>query len=139
VDVAAVGRDRERGAAIEKKLQELGTKGFFAACDVVNPADAQSAYDVTNKKLGKVDILVNCAGGFSKFAKVSDYTVDEWDFMLNSNLRSAFLFTRLTVPGMTGRKWGRIVNISSVGFWSPYLTSALYATAKAGMIGLTRT
>jgi 3-oxoacyl-[acyl-carrier protein] reductase len=138
VDVAAIGRNKERGLTAENELRKLSPESFFISCDVANPDDAQAAYDETVKQFGRVDILVNCAGGTTKIAKVSEYSVDEWDDLQNSNLRSAFLFIRLTIPEMVSRNWGRIINISSVAFWSPYPTSALYASAKAGMVGLTR-
>ena len=141
VDVAAIGRDRERGEIVEKTLRELGTKSFFARCDVISPEEVEATYDETVRRFGRVDILVNCAGGFTKFVKISEHTIDEWDDLIDSNLRSAFLFTRLVVPGMVERRWGRIVNISSTAGQSamPLLPcSAIYGAAKAGMLGLTR-
>lgn len=139
VDVAAVGRDRERGQAMETMLQELDTNSFFVRCEVTIPEEIEAAYSEVVHRFGRVDILINCAGGFSKRGRVSDYTLADWEDVVNSNLRSAFLFTRLVLPGMAERRWGRIVNISSTaGQAVPYLTSAIYAAAKAGMLGLTR-
>ena len=138
VNVAAIGRDKKRGTAIEKLLQELGTRSIFCSCDVTIPEQVQAAYDETVRQVGNVDILVNCAGGWS-YAGVTEYTVADWDEMLNANLRSVFLFTRLVLPRMVERRWGRIVNISSASAQSvPYLTSAIYSAAKAGMLGFTR-
>jgi NAD(P)-dependent dehydrogenase (short-subunit alcohol dehydrogenase family) len=139
VNVAAIGRDRERGSAVEAMLREPGTESFFARCDVSSPEEVESAYSDIARRLGRVDILVNCAGGFPRPALVSEYSVADWDELLNSNLRSAFLLTRLVLPGMVDQKWGRIVNISSGAALSvSYLTSAIYAAAKAGMLGFTR-
>lgn len=139
VDVAAIGRDRERGGAVEATLRGAGTGSFFARCDVSSPEEVEAAYGEIVGRLGKVDILVNCAGGFPKPARVSEYSVADWDGLLNSNLRSAFLLTRLALPAMVDQKWGRIVNISSGAALSvSYLTSAIYSAAKAGMLGFTR-
>ena len=139
VDVVVVGRDKQRGQATEAMLREWGEKSFFSCCDVKSPEEVKATCDETLRRFGKVDILINCAGGFSRFAKVHEYNVEDWDNLLNTNLRSAFLFTRLLIPAMVERKWGRIINISSsVALGAPYLTSALYVAAKAGMLGFTR-
>ncbi len=139
VDVALVGRNQERGEAVENTLRELGTQSFFVRCDVRYPEEMEAAHADIVRRLGKVDILVNCAGIVARHAKVSEYTVAEWDDSLNSNLRSAFLFTKLVLPGMVEQRWGRIVNISSaVAQGVHYFTSSIYAAAKAGMLGFTR-
>lgn len=139
VDVVVVGRDSERGRTVERTLQELGTKSVFVKCDVTIPTEVEAACKEAIRRFGTVDILINCAGGFTKHAKVSEYALADWDDILNSNLRSAFLFTRLVLPSMIEQKWGRIVNISSVaGQGVPYLSSAIYSAAKAGMLGFTR-
>ena len=113
VDIAVVGRDKERGQIMETALIEQGTKSFFARCDVSSPEEVEATVNETVRRFDRVDILINCAGGFTKRAKASEYTVAEWNEMIDSNLRSAFLFTRLVLLGMVERRWGRIVNISS--------------------------
>jgi len=139
VDVAAMGRDAERGSAVEAQLREMGTDSFFARCEISSPEEVDAAYKEAVVRLGRVDILVNCAGGFPRPALVSEYSVADWDGLMNINLRSAFLLTRLALPGMVERKWGRVVNISSgAALTVSYLTSAIYAAAKAGMLGFTR-
>ena len=137
VDVVAVGRDQGRGRAVEKMLS--GTRSFFASCDVGRPEEVEVTCALAVDRLGKVDILVNCAGGFPRPLMVTQYSVADWDEMLNVNLRSAFLFTRLVLPGMVEKRWGRIVNIASTAALGvAYLSSALYSAAKAGMLGFTR-
>ncbi len=139
VHVALVGRNQERGKAVENTLGELGTQSFFVPCDVRYPEELEAAHVDIVRRFGKVDILVNCAGIVGRHIKVSEYSVAEWDDNLNSNLRSAFLFTKLVLPGMVEQKWGRIVNISSaVAQGVHYFTSAIYAASKAGMLGFTR-
>jgi NAD(P)-dependent dehydrogenase (short-subunit alcohol dehydrogenase family) len=144
VDVVVVGRDEERGTALAKALGDLGTASYFARCDVTSAAvTSAAAVEATCqealRRFGRADILINCAGGFPRPARLEEYTVADWDDMMSANLRSVFLFTRQLLPGMVERRWGRVVSISSVAAQSvPYLTSALYAAAKAGMLGFTR-
>jgi NAD(P)-dependent dehydrogenase (short-subunit alcohol dehydrogenase family) len=139
VDVVVVGRDKQRGQATETMLRKWGDQSFFSCCDVKSNEDVKATCTETLRRFGKADILINCAGGFSKFVKVHEYDIEDWDNLLNTNLRSAFLFTQLLLPAMVERKWGRIINVSSsVALGAPYLTSALYVAAKAGMLGFTR-
>src|SRR3990170_5624194 len=124
VDVVVVGRDQGRGRTVEKML--AGTRSFFASCDVGRPEEVEATCALAVDRLGKVDILVNCAGGFPRPLLVTQYSVADWDEMLNVNLRSAFLFTRLVLPGMVEKRWGRIVNIASTAALGvAYLSSAL--------------
>ena len=139
VHVVVVGRDKERGRGTEKMLRKWGEQSFYSCCDVQSREQVEATCSETLQRFGKVDILINCAGGFSKFVKVHEYDLQDWDELLNTNLRSAFLFTRILLPAMVERKWGRIINVSSsVALGAPYLTSALYVAAKAGMLGFTR-
>ena len=139
VDVALVEKDRELGEAVEKMLRELGTNSFFDLCDIAKSEEVEAAFKGAVRRFGKVDILVNCAGGFGGPKKVTEYTLADWDEIINSNLRSTFLFTQLALPGMVERGWGRIVNISSGSGQSVmWLTSAIYSAAKAGVLGFTR-
>jgi NAD(P)-dependent dehydrogenase (short-subunit alcohol dehydrogenase family) len=90
------------------------------------------------KALGQVDILVNNAGvGYNALAEVTP--IEEWDRVLNVNLRSMFLLCKRVIPEMRGRSYGRIVNISSVAALRPDYGLVAYDAAKAGVLGLTRT
>ena len=88
--------------------------------------------------LGQVDILVNNAGvGYNALAEVTP--IEEWDRVLNVNLRSMFLLCKRVIPEMRERGYGRIVNISSVAALRPDYGLVAYDAAKAGVLGLTRT
>jgi 3-oxoacyl-[acyl-carrier protein] reductase len=90
------------------------------------------------KHFGQVDILVNNAGvGYNALAEVTP--IEEWDRVLNVNLRSMFLLCQRVIPEMRGRMYGRIVNISSVAALRPDYGLVAYDAAKAGVLGLTRT
>ena len=87
-------------------------------------------------QLGSVDILVNNAG-IARPQKLDEITEADWDEILTVNLKSVFLVTQAVVGGMRQRKWGRIINLSSVAAQTGGAVGAHYAASKAGMIGLT--
>jgi NAD(P)-dependent dehydrogenase (short-subunit alcohol dehydrogenase family) len=120
-------------------LRDLGTVAEYFLGDAGRAADVQRLVEETTARLGPVDILVNCAGGFPGRKNVWEIAEDEWDQILTANLKSAFLCTRAVLPGMIERGWGRVVNISSeVGRMPVIKTAAHYAASKAGMIGFTK-
>jgi 3-oxoacyl-[acyl-carrier protein] reductase len=128
------------GAAIAEALAEEGATvhGVDKAELDVSDSAAVSAYV---KALGRVDVLVNCAGGVvgqvhSPIEEVSDQA---WQAVVDANLTSTFVMTRAVAPGMKAAGWGRIVNISSGAGRSVSLTGIqAYTSAKAGQIGFTR-
>jgi len=92
--------------------------------------------DTVQEKLGPVQILVNNAGGVHR-APLDEITEQEWDRVMAVNLKSAFLVTQAVLPAMRKRRWGRIINISSVAAQTGGITGPVYVASKAGMIGLT--
>ena len=86
--------------------------------------------------LGTVDILVNNAG-ITRPQKIEDITENDWDELIDANLKSAFLVTQAVLPAMRTRRWGRIINMSSVAAQTGGLVGPHYAASKAGMLGLT--
>jgi 3-oxoacyl-[acyl-carrier protein] reductase len=88
------------------------------------------------RSIGGIDILVNNAA-MAHPRKLEDITEAEWDEMLAVNLKSVFLVTQAVVGGMRKRKWGRIINLSSVAAQTGGAVGAHYAASKAGIIGLT--
>ena len=131
--VAIVGRDAARASAV---AQELGAaKGF--ACDVSVPSDIVRLVLQVESDLGSCDILVNNAG-ITRDNLMLRMKDDDWDGVMNANLRSAFVSARAVSRGMMKRRWGRIVNISSVVGLVGNQGQANYAASKAGLIGLTK-
>ncbi len=135
--VAVVGRDRARA---EQAAAELGApadaaRGF--ACDVADPASVTALVDEVEKGFGAVDILVNNAG-LTRDNILLRLKDEDWDAVLNANLRGAFVAIRAATRGMMKRRWGRIVNISSVVGIIGNKGQANYAASKAGLIGLTK-
>src|SRR5439155_19954482 len=107
--VAIVGRDRAR--AEEASAAAGGSGGF--ACDVGDPASVETLVADVEKALGQIDILVNNAG-LTKDNILFRLKNDDWDAVLDANLRGAFVAIRSASRGMIKRRWGRIVNIASV-------------------------
>lgn len=123
-----------------KKVAESGTRSILLPCDVSKPEQVRSMIETAKKEFGRIDFLVNNAGG-DGHAKtdnsVESAVISDWDLIIGANLTGAFLCTHYVSPIMLAAKHGRIVNISSVcgitGDCGP-----AYCSAKAGMLGLTR-
>ena len=115
------------------------------AADALGPrcravqADVSIAADVERliAAAGPVDILVNNAG-IARPQPIEEITERDWDELIDVNLKSCFLVTQAVLPGMRSRKWGRIINISSVAAQTGGVVGPHYAASKAGMLGLTR-
>ncbi len=118
-------------------LQQAGGDGAVMQCDVADFSATQEAMKELISRAGSVDILVNNAGitrdGLLPLMKEAD-----WDQVLGTNLKGAFNCSKAVVRSMMKKKWGRIVNISSVVGFSGNAGQANYAAAKAGMVGLTK-
>ena len=104
--------------------------------DVSVSADVRRMVAEVENQLGSVDILINNAG-IAHPRKLEDISEADWDEILTVNLKSVFLVTQAVVGGMRQRKWGRIINLSSVAAQTGGAVGAHYAASKAGMIGLT--
>jgi 3-oxoacyl-[acyl-carrier protein] reductase len=132
--VAVVGRDQAKAEAV---AAELGgdAKGF--SCDLSEVAQAAALVENVEKAFGSVDILVNNAG-LTKDNILLRLKDDDWDAVLNANLRAAFATIRAATRGMMKRRWGRIINMSSVVGLTGNKGQANYAASKAGLIGLTK-
>lgn len=131
--VAVVGRDEAKAVAVAAEI--AGARGF--GCDVAVPAEVLRLVDDVDTAFGTLDILVNNAG-ITKDNLMLRIKDDDWNSVLDANLRSAFLAIRAASRGMMKRRWGRIVNISSVVGLTGNKGQANYAASKAGLIGLTK-
>ena len=129
-------------AEIESTRAELetrhGVKVGYHGADMSKPDEISDLVSATAAELGTVDVVVNNAG-IQNVAPIEEFPVEKWDAILAINLSSAFHTTRLALPGMKERKWGRIINIASAhGLVASPFKSA-YVAAKHGMVGLTKT
>jgi 3-oxoacyl-[acyl-carrier protein] reductase len=133
--VAVVGRDRGRAEEAAAQLPEGAGRGF--ACDVADPASVTKLVEEVEKSFGSVDILVNNAG-LTRDNLLMRLKDDDWDAVLDANLRGAFVAIRAATRGMMKRRWGRVINIASVVGLVGNKGQANYAASKAGLIGLTK-
>jgi 3-hydroxybutyrate dehydrogenase len=114
-----------------------GVRIGYHGADMGKPAEIEAMMAYAQAEFGGVDILVNNAG-IQHVAPVQDFPTDRWDAILAINLSSAFHTTRLALPGMLARNWGRIVNIASVHGLVASAQKSAYVAAKHGVIGLTK-
>jgi 3-oxoacyl-[acyl-carrier protein] reductase len=132
--VAVVGRDVVRAEEVAKTLGN-GAAGF--SCDVGDIASVNALIESVEKAFGTIDILVNNAG-LTRDNILFRLKDDDWDAVLDANLRGAFVAIRAVARGMMKRRWGRIINIASVVGITGNKGQANYAASKAGLIGLTK-
>jgi 3-oxoacyl-[acyl-carrier protein] reductase len=130
-----VGRDVERAEDAASAISEHA-RGF--ACDVGDIASVTALVEAVEKEFGAIDILVNNAG-LTRDNILFRLKDDDWDAVLDANLRGAFVAIRAASRGMMKRRWGRIINIASVVGIVGNKGQANYAASKAGLIGLTKT
>jgi len=129
-----------RPAAAEETVESMraaGGRGKIIAFDVADGAGVQAAFKEMVAESGSVDILVNNAG-ITRDGLMARMKEDDWDTVLDTNLKGAFLCAKAVAREMMKKKWGRIVNISSVSGFAGNPGQVNYSAAKAGMIGLTK-
>lgn len=136
VQVALFDRDGKALEAASQALRQRGIQVHTQTVDLTNTQQVTQAFDGTIQALGKVDFLINNAGAVRdvRFLKMSE---EDWDLVVDTNLRSQFLCCRAALAGMVERGFGRIVNISSRA-WLGGFGQANYSAAKGGVISLTR-
>jgi 3-oxoacyl-[acyl-carrier protein] reductase len=132
--VAIVGRDQARAAETAAAIGG-GAQGF--ACDVSDAAQVAKLVADVEAAFGSLDILVNNAG-LTRDNLLMRLKDDDWDAVLDANLKGAFAAMRAATRGMMKRRWGRIINITSVVGIIGNAGQANYAASKAGLIGLTK-
>lgn len=136
--VAIAGRDQERAAAVAGELAAAtGAEVRGYAADVAESSQAVALVEAVERDFGQLDILVNNAG-LTRDNLLMRLKDDDWDSVINANLRGAFATCRAASRGMMKRRWGRIINIASVVGIMGNKGQANYAASKAGLIGMTK-
>jgi 3-oxoacyl-[acyl-carrier protein] reductase len=132
--VAVVGRDKGRADAVAAEIGR-GAEGF--AADVSDPGSVTKLVSDVETTFGSLDILVNNAGltRDNLLMRIKD---DDWNTVIDTNLRAAFVSIRAASRGMMKRRWGRIINIASVVGITGNKGQANYAASKGGLIALTK-
>lgn len=136
--VAVTGRDLARAEAVAAAIAATtGAEVLGYAVDVSDVGQATSLIDSVERDFGQLDILVNNAG-LTRDNLIMRLKDDDWDAVINANLRGAFATCRAASRGMMKRRWGRIINIASVVGLIGNKGQANYAASKAGLIGMTK-
>jgi acetoacetyl-CoA reductase len=134
--VATNFRDEARGRAWQASMRDAGYDITLALGDVSSAEQGEAMVAEVERQLGPVDILINNAG-ITRDSTFHKMTPQQWNDVISTNLNSCFNVTRPVIEGMRQRKWGRIVQISSINGQKGQYGQANYAAAKAGMHGFT--
>lgn len=136
--VVCVARNVEKLAETVAAIVAAGGQAEARPCDVTDSASVEKLVEEVMTAHGRLDILINNAG-ITRDTLLLRMDDAQWDDVLNTNLRGMFIFTRAAAKAMLQRKYGRIINISSVVGFMGNPGQANYSASKAGMIGFTRT
>jgi 3-oxoacyl-[acyl-carrier protein] reductase len=131
--------NEEGGKHVAAEIQKRGKQAAFIALDVTREADVQKTFQRIISDQGRIDVLVNVAGGSLHRHKIEEFPLDHWQAVIDVNLTSTFLCCRAVTGIMKNQQSGAIINISSdIGFSGDAGRSA-YAAAKAGIVGFSKT
>lgn len=132
-NVAILDIDEKTGA---KFAEELGERALFVKCDISNEKQVQNAVETVIDRFGSLNFLVNNAG-ILKYYTVTETSEEDWDSVINTNLKGAFLCSKHCIPHMLESGEGVVVNMSSVQAFVAQQKLAAYISTKAALIGLT--
>ena len=137
-DVAILARRKERLEEFSKELKQNGQDCLPVSCDVTDEESIKNAIKAVVDHFGKIDILVNNAGVVEYSSGLHDHTTAQWDKVLDTDLKGVFLMAREVSTIMMKQKYGRIINISSVGGIQAGPAQVSYFAAKGGVVNLTK-
>jgi NAD(P)-dependent dehydrogenase (short-subunit alcohol dehydrogenase family) len=136
--VVATGLSEQQVQETAHSIEELGGRALALKCDVARTEDVQSALGKTIESFGRLDFAFNNAGVEQAITATADLTEEEWDRIVNINLRGVFLCMKYEIPLILEQGGGAIINTSSGAGVKGFAGQAAYAAAKHGVIGLTR-
>ncbi len=135
--VALVARDQAQLGQAQAAIEKDGGKGVVMACDLTDAKAVAALGDCVRKEYGRCDILVNNAGTGTPGKPLIEVEPEEWDRVMDTNLRGPYLTIRALAPMMIAARSGHIINISSLAGKNPLPNGAAYAASKWGLNGLT--
>lgn len=135
--VAGYSRKKEAALAWQAEQKQAGFDIDIAYCDVTNITSCEEMVKSIETDIGPIDILINNAG-ITRDHSCNKMTQEEWDIVINTDLSSVFYMTHAVINGMRDRRFGRIINISSINGQKGQYGQVNYAAAKAGMHGFTK-
>ena len=127
----------QQATELQAEIEAAGGRAIVTQGDVRLPEDAERIVQETVGAFGKLDILVNNAG-FNRDTLILRMSLEDWDEVMDLNLRAVFLVTKAALRPMMRNRWGRVINIGSVSGITGNAGQANYAAAKAGLVGFTR-
>ncbi len=134
VNVAVTARNVEELASLVEECEALGVKAQAFPTDATDAEGVFALRDAVMESFGKVDILVNNAG-VARYADLDETTVEDYDWMMNTNMRSTFLFSKAFVPAMVEQKSGTVVFVSSQAGVNGFPGEAVYCATKHAQVG----
>lgn len=135
--VAAVARSGDKLEALRGEIEAAGGRCAPVVGDVAQKATADETLDVALGRFGRVDVLLNNAG-IGSYADFVDYSVEDYDSIMNTNMRSTFLFTKAVVPTMKAQGSGLILQVSSQAGIRGFTREAVYCATKHAQVGFTQ-
>ncbi len=136
--VAVTGRNEAEGLGTVEAVEAAGGQAFFTKMDVTKSADVEAWINDTVAKFGRLDWLVNNAGINGDTARLEDYSFEEFERIIATNLLSAFYAVHTAIPVMRRQGYGSIVNIGSTASLQGYGYLSGYSASKHGLLGLTK-
>ena len=136
--VVVADRSEESNQETARMIEELGARSLAVKCDVTRAEDVKVALDKAVEAFGRLDFAFNNAGSEQAITATADLTEEEWDRIIDINLRGVFLCMKYEIPLMLEHGGGAIVNTSSGAGVKGFKGQAAYAAAKHGVIGLTK-
>ena len=137
--VAFLDVQREAGEALAARLEAEGAEPpMFLACDLTDTAAITHAAETILQRFGTVDVLVNNAGNDTRHS-IEEVTAEFWDRTMAVNLKHQFFVTQAVIPAMRQAQRGSIINMSSIAWVIPSTNVPVYVTAKAAIVGMTKT
>jgi len=135
--VVAVARSGDKLEALRGEIEAAGGRCAPVVGDVAQKATADETLDVTLGRFGRVDVLLNNAG-IGSYADFLDFSVEDYDLVMNTNMRSTFLFTKAVVPTMKAQGSGLILQVSSQAGIRGFTREAVYCATKHAQVGFTQ-
>jgi 3-oxoacyl-[acyl-carrier protein] reductase len=137
-EIVALDLAEDKAEAVARRVRERGGQARAVRCDASDPSDVDAALSAIELDPGVPSILVHAAGYGGPFHPVDEVPIDEWDRVVGTNLKSAFLLARRLLPHMKSRGFGRLVFIASVQGLRGARLSTAYVASKHGVVGLSR-
>ncbi|MFX1285802.1 MAG: SDR family oxidoreductase [Promethearchaeota archaeon] len=137
IDVVLAARSKNQLEQVHQKIKELNKgRSVIIPTDVTNEEQVKVLVHKTIDQFGKVDILINNAG-VARYKRADEFTLDDYYYMFDVNVKGVFLVTKYVVPHMVARKSGQIINIASIAGKNGFKTGTLYAASKHAIVGYT--